>query len=105
MADKIELDKKFQALPEHAQACAVEALRNVLSKGVDEDNQSSERIGRFIKKAFIALFEGEGKQSSNGIVNTYSDGVVKGLLNVTIQLEEAKNLIGVLREKSGSVEG
>lgn len=38
MTDKFELDKKFQDLPEYAQVCASEALRNVLSsQGVDAD--------------------------------------------------------------------
>lgn len=105
MADKIELDKKFQALPEHAQSCAAEALRNVLSKDLDADDQSSERIGRFIKRAFIALFEGEGRKCSGVVGNSRADEVVKGLQNVTIQLEEAKNLISLLRAKSGSVVG
>ncbi|HHQ6627090.1 TPA: hypothetical protein ACSTL5_003603 [Serratia fonticola] len=63
MTDKFELDKKFQSLPERAQVCAAEALRNALSQGVDADAQSSEQIGRNIKKAFIALFEGEGDAS------------------------------------------
>ena len=62
MIDKFELDKKFQSLPEHAQVCAAEALRGVLSQGVDADAQSSEQIGHSIKKAFIALFESEGGQ-------------------------------------------
>ncbi len=59
MTDKFELNKKFQSLPEHAQVCAAEALRNVLSQGVDTDASHSEQIGRNIKKAFIALFESE----------------------------------------------
>ncbi|WP_447875878.1 hypothetical protein [Serratia fonticola] len=64
MTDKFELDKKFQELPEHAQVRASEALRNVLSsQGVDADTSYSEQIGRNIKKAFIALFEGEGNAS------------------------------------------
>lgn len=66
MTDKFELDKKFQDLPEYAQVCASEALRNVLSQGVDADAQSSEQIGRNIKKAFIALFEGESSQGKLG---------------------------------------
>lgn len=73
MTDKFELDKKFQALPEHAQVRAAEALMNTLSQGVDADAQSSEQIGRCIKKAFIALFEGEGGSSQteiqSGIIN------------------------------------
>lgn len=64
MTDKFELDKKFQDLPEYAQVCASEALRNVLSsQGVDADTRYSENIGRNVKKAFIALFEGEGDAS------------------------------------------
>ena len=65
MTGKFELDKKFQDLPGYAQVCASEALRNVLSsQGVDADASQSEDIGRNIKKAFIALFEGESNAST-----------------------------------------
>lgn len=69
MTDKFELDKKFQALPEHAQVFASEALRNVLSsQGVDADASYYENIGRNIKQAFIALFEGESSQGKLGVL-------------------------------------
>lgn len=68
MTDKFQLDKKFQDLPEYAQVCASEVLRNVLSsQGVDADASYSENIGRCIKKAFIALFEGESSAVKTGI--------------------------------------
>ncbi|WP_447881034.1 hypothetical protein [Serratia fonticola] len=107
MTDKFELDKKFQALPEHAQVRAAEALRNALSQGVDADAQSSEQIGRNIKKAFIALFESESGAVKSGI--HIGDGCAypgtnpELLSRVAAKLEENKTSIIAARE--GNVAG
>lgn len=90
MTDKFELDKRFQSLPEHAQVCAAEALRNALSQGVDADAQSSEQIGRNIKKAFIALFEGESRQCPVGDRCVYPGTSPELLSKVAAKLEENK---------------
>lgn len=101
MTDKFELDKKFQGLPEHAQVCAAEALRNTLSQGVDADAQSSEQIGRNIKKAFIALFEVESNASTIDIQigdgGAYPCEALKRPVMATANIDEAY-ILGLLRK-------